>query len=182
VTTWAYLLQTVGVGAVSFLLGYLAGRAARDVHRIAQTVTTQEEVATGMRTSKSRASGSRGHVTQFAIAAVVVLLGVLTVVQGLIQSSATRRISDCNAAFANALADAIDARSASNQSAQDALDELMTTIGRLAATPPANEAEAAQRREESRKAVTDYVTKRAEVKALQQKNPYPPPPRESCPH
>lgn len=180
-TTWTYLLQTVGVGAVSFFLGYLAGRAARDVHRIAETVATKgEPVIPRSRSVTGRVPG-RPHVTQLVIAVIVVALGIITVVQGMIQSSAVRRISDCHAAFANALADAIEARSVGSQQAQDALDELMRTVGGLAAAPPVDEAERQRRSEIARKAVSDYVAKRAEVKALQQKNPYPQPPRESCP-
>jgi len=183
VNGWGYLLQTVCVGAVSFLLGYLAGRIARDVHRIAETVTEQggsmSKTLPRRTVLRQRLHASAG---QFVIAFVVIALGVATVVQGVYQSAATRRIATCNEAYANALADVIEARAKGNQAAQDALDELMTTIGHLAATPPASEAEAAQRREESRRAVTNYVTKRAEIKALQQKNPCPAPPRESCPH
>lgn len=179
---WGYLAQTVCIGAASFLLGYLAGRTARDVHRIAETVAEQggsmAKTFPRRMVLRERVRASAG---QFAVAFVVITLGIATVVQGLYQSAATRRIATCNEAYANALADVIEARSQGSQQAQDALDQLMTTIGRLAATPPAGEADAAQRREESRKAVTDYVTRRAEVKALQQKNPYPQPPRESCP-
>lgn len=174
--TWLYLAQTVGVGSVSFLLGYVAGRAARDVHRIAQSVTTGGEP---MHTRRPRRISANAR--QLTIAIVVVVLGIVTVVQGLIQSANVRRIIDCNAAYANALADAIDARSAGSQQAQDALDELMRTIGALAATQPVDEADVQRRRDASRKAVSDYVTKREEVKALQRNNPYPAPPRESCP-
>lgn len=177
-TGWGYLVQTVSVGAASFLLGYLAGRTARDVHRIAETVTAQGGTMARRAPLRHRIKNSAG---QFTVAFVVIALGVVTAVQGVHQSAATRRIATCNENYANTLADVIVARSQGSQQAQDALDELMSVIGRLAATPPANEAEAAQRREESRKAVTDYVTKRAEVKALQEKNPYPQPPRESCP-
>lgn len=179
---WGYLAQTISVGAASFLLGYLAGRTARDVHRIAQNVTEQGGIMpkTLPRRSLLR-ERFRTNGAQLVIACIVVALGIVTVIQGVYQSAATRRIVNCNEAYANALAAAIDARAQGNQQAQDALDELMTSIGHLAATPPASEAEAAQRREESRQAVTAYVTRRAEVKALQQKNPYPAPPRESCP-
>jgi hypothetical protein len=178
VNGWGYLAQTVGVGAASFLLGYLAGRTARDVHRIAETVTEQGGTVSRRAPLRHRIRTSGG---QFAVAFVVIALGIVTVVQGVYQSAATRRIVTCNETYANTLADVIVARSQGSQQAQDALDDLMSVIGRLAATPPASEAEAIARREESRKAVTEYVAKRAEVKALQEKNPYPQPPRESCP-
>lgn len=183
-TGWLYIVQTVSVGAASFLLGFLAGRLARDVSRIAQTVTVQGGTLPTMpkRSLRRRVEARTGAtIWQLATAVIVIALGVVTVVQSLANSAATRRIATCNEAYANALADVIDARSEGTAQSQNALDQLMTTIGRLAAAPPASDAEAAQRREESRKAITDYVTKRAEVKALQEKNPYPQPPRESCP-
>lgn len=177
-TGWGYLVQTISVGAASFLLGYLAGRTAREVHRIAETVTAQGGTMARRAPLRHRLKRSAG---QFIVAFVVIALGLVTVVQGVYQSSATRRIATCNENYANALADVIVARSQGSQQAQDALDDLMSVIGRLAATPPATEADAVQRREDSRRAVTEYVAKRAEVKALQAKNPYPQPPRESCP-
>jgi len=182
---WLYLVQTVAVGAASFLLGFLAGRMARDVSRIARTVTVQGEtvaVSAGKPTLRERVENRTGAtVAQLAIALVVIALGAVTVVQGIAQSAATRRIATCNENYANALADAIDARSQGSAQAQEALDQLMTTIGRLASTPPADDADTARRAEETRKAITEYVDKRTQVKALQQKNPYPQPPRESCP-
>lgn len=176
---WVYLLQTLGWCAVGFVAGFLAGRAARDMHRIADAVTEGGAVPASRRRrmwDRLKPSG------QFLVALVVVVLGVLTVVQGLIQSAATRRVSQCHAAYANAFADALDARSRASQEAQDALDGLMITIGRLSATPVADEADRARRSEESRKAISDYVTKRAQAKDQQARNPYPPPPRDACPN
>ncbi len=173
-TSWTYLLQTMGWCAAGFLSGFLVGRTARDVNRIADAVT--EGAAVIARPRRRIAFSGR-----IVIAVLVVALGIFTVVQGLIQSAATRRIANCHSAYANQFADALDARSLASQQAQDALDQLMTTIGRLAATPSTSEADTVQRREESRKAIADYVSKRAEAKAAQARNPFPKPPREACP-
>lgn len=172
-----YALQTAGWCLAGFIAGFLVGRTARDVHRIAYAVTTEgEPMAKDIRLRWWDRVNAR-----VVIAVLVVGLGVLTVAQGLVQSAAVRRISECNTAFANQFADALEARSSASQQAQDALDELMTVVGQLGATPPTSEADLASRRETYRKAITGYLAKRAEVKAQQTKNPYPKPPRESCP-
>lgn len=173
-TTFNYLAQTCAVAVVGFVLGYFAGRAARDVHTIASAVTER-----GSEVERTRRKW-RGINSNIVVALVVFTLGILTVVQGLVHGAGIRRIADCHAAYANRLADAIEARSTGSQQAQDALDELMTTFGRLAASPPADAADLARRQEESRTAITNYVAKRAESKAVQRNNPYPPPPREMC--
>lgn len=172
-----YVIQTAGWCAAGFVAGFLAGRAARDVHRIADAVTTKGETMTDV----TRRRWWDRSKTRIVIAAIVVGLGILTVAQGLVQSAAIRRITNCQTTFSNQFADALEARSLASQQAQDALDELMTVVGRLGASPPANPAEAEERRETYRKAITGYLDKRAAVRASQQRNPYPKPPREACP-
>lgn len=177
-TPWVYALQTAGWCLAGFVAGFLVGRTARDVHRIADAVTTEgDHVAENNRRPWWDRINSRVVVAVF-----VVGLGVLTVGQGLAQSAALRRITECNIAFANQFADALEARSVSSQDAQNALDELMTVVGQLGSTPPTSAADLEARRETYRKAITGYLAKRAEAKEQQQKNPFPKPPRESCPH
>lgn len=175
--TLVFALQTLSGCVVGFVVGFLVGRTAHDVHRIASAVTVEEAPMPVHRRTRwwSRVNG------QLVVAVVVVALGVLTVVQGLMQSAATRRITECHSAYANAFADVIDARSQGSQHAQEALDKMMTTMAGLGATPPVDQADLERRREESRKALTEYVRERAELKALQKAHPYPAPPRDACP-
>lgn len=174
---WIYLLQTSVWCAVGFVTGFLVGRAARDVHRIAVAVTEEDLMPANRQRRRMSFSPTR-----VAIALVVIALGVFTVVQGIAQSNATKRIAQCHAAYANAFADALEARSHGSQQAQDALDKLMTTMGQLSATPPADAADLARRREESRLAIAEYIKTRNELKDVQAAHPYPPPPRDACPN
>ncbi|WP_394621311.1 hypothetical protein JNUCC0626_20100 [Lentzea sp. JNUCC 0626] len=173
-TSWLYLLQTIGGCAAGFVAGYLVGRTARDVHRIATVVAEGEPVSPSPR-HRLRPSW------RAAVALVLVVLGLVTVILGLAQSAATRRITECHTVYANNMADALDTRSRGSQQAQDALDALMTSVAALGTSPPVNEADAADRQERARQAITNYVAKRAQAKQLLAQNPYPAPPRTACP-
>ena len=104
---------------------------------------------------------------------MVVLLGVLTVVQGLIQSAATDRLTQCQADYSTGFADALSARAQASTEAQAALDDLMSTVGG-ALTGSAPDRAAVQQ------AIADYLAKREAVKRQQQAHPHPPPPRAVC--
>lgn len=106
------------------------------------------------------------------IAAVLIVLGTATAVQSYAQSEATARLTDCQTAYANGFADALDARSTATAEAQDALDELLGKVATLTPTP--------QGRAEFRDALDDYLDKRAEAKKAQKEHPYPPAPRDVC--
>lgn len=169
-TVLSYLAQSLGWAVVGFLGGFLAGRAARDVHRIASAVDT---AVTGDHTMTKH--GPRARInSQTVIAIVVVLLGVLTVIQGLAQSAATDRLTQCQTNYSNGFADALNARSQSSTDAQEALDDLMSTVGGALQGSAVDRA-AVQR------AIADYLAKRDAVKRQQQAHPYPPPPRATCP-
>jgi hypothetical protein len=176
--SWVYLVQSAVWCAGGFLLGYVAGRTARDVGRIADATTP--EVTPMIPTPVRRWHGIplRG---QTIVGAVVVLLCIAVIVQGYTQSSATERLARCHTEYANAFADALDARSRATQQAQDALDELTATFGALSATPPASEAELGQRQERIRQALSEYLAKRADAKTASREHPFPPPPRAACP-
>jgi hypothetical protein len=175
VTFLPYLAQSLGWAALGFLAGFLAGHAARDVHRIASAVDTAVDTAMTGEHDMPRHTPRRARISgQTVIAVVVVLLGVLTVIQGLVQSAATDRLTQCQANYSNGFADALNARSQSSTDAQEALDDLMSTVGGALQGSAVDRA-AVQR------AITDYLAKRAAVKAQQQAHPYPPPPRATCP-
>jgi len=65
--------------------------------------------------------------------------------------------------------------SAATAAAQNALDELMSTVGQLTTGAASPEV-----REKFRTALQNYLAKRAEAKKRQQNNPYPPSPRDLC--
>ncbi|TDQ01234.1 hypothetical protein [Labedaea rhizosphaerae] len=162
----SYLAQSLGWTAVGFLGGYLAGHAARDVQRIADAVTGEDTMQRKPRIPRIS--------SQTVVAIVVVVLGILTVIQGLVQSAATDRLTQCQADYSNDFADALDARSQASTDAQEALDDLMSTVGGALRGNAVDRA-AVQH------AIADYLAKREAVKRQQQAHPYPPPPRAVCP-
>lgn len=168
----AYLLQSIGWAGAGFLGGVLVGRTARDVHKIAQAVEPDDGAT--MPSDQPAPQRRTRWPSQTVIAIIVVLLGVLTVVQGIVQSQATERLTRCQASYSNAFADALDARSSASSEAQDALDQLATTVG--------NALQGSQdARTRARAAISDYLAKRQALKRQQAAHPYPAPPRAACP-
>lgn len=110
--------------------------------------------------------------TNAVLGTVIVVLGVFTAVQSYVQGEATARLADCQTAYSNGFADALDARSEATAEAQDALDELLTTVAGITPTP--------QGQDTFRDALKDYLDKRAKAKETQAENPYPPAPRDVC--
>lgn len=164
-----YVARSVLLGGCCFVVGFLLGRMTRDTQRIADVITEGEPVD-----SKER---RRRPSYQAAMGIVVIVLGVATAAQGIYQDSATRRIADCTRAYSDGFAAALDARSEASTAAQNALDELMATVGSLTTGPEAGTSEA---RERFRSSLSEYLAKRAEAKKQQQENPYPPAPRDVC--
>lgn len=167
-----YAFRSLLWGVFGLVIGFLLGRMTRDTQRIADAVT-DEESAVPDDPKKSR----RRPSYQAVMGAVVVLLGLVTAVQGLYQDAATRRVADCTRAYSDGFAAALDARSEASTAAQNALDELMSTVGSLTTGPDAGTAET---RDRFRKSLSEYLAKRAEAKKQQQEHPYPPAPRDVC--
>ncbi|MFE0021896.1 hypothetical protein [Amycolatopsis sp. NPDC059021] len=166
---WAYVFESAAWALLGFVGGYLLGRAARDVHRVATAITTEDTVPDDQ-PPRSRLRAPGGHVI---LGLVVVLLGVLTVAQGIVTNNATRRIAECQAAYSNGFADALDARADATADAQTALDELMRAISGYLANPPVPP-------DKVRTAIGDYLAQRAKAESERQQHPYPPPPRDLC--
>lgn len=164
-----YVAQSAVWGACGFVGGFLAGRAAKDVHTLAQTADrgdTVDEQASPPRRRRPRA--------EWVLGIVVLLLAILTVAQGIVESTATRRVVQCQTTYSNAFSDALDARTQASTQAQDALDQLVTAIATVNGTP-------AVRAAAVQKAISDYLATRAHLKQQQAAHPYPPAPRDLCP-
>lgn len=106
---------------------------------------------------------------------VVVLLFLGSAAQAYVTDDRFGDIIACQNGYQAGFADALDARSKATQEAQDALDELMSTVGRLISGGPSQET-----RQQFATALTSYLGKRAEAKKRQQEFPYPPSPRDVC--
>jgi hypothetical protein len=170
--TLLYVAQSAAWAVGGFLGGYLAGRAARDVHQLASAVETGDTTVDPPPPPSRR----RRPRAEWVLGVVVLLLAIVTVVQGLVQSAATRRVVQCQAEYGNAFADALDARTQASAGAQNALDQLVTTIGNTLNGPPSPARAAAVHQ-----AIAEYLATRAKLKQQQQAHPYPPAPRDLCP-
>jgi hypothetical protein len=166
---WIYVTESAGWAVLGFVVGYLVGRAARDVHRVVTAITPEDTVPEPQPPTPRR----RVPTGQFVLGVVVVLLGIITVAQGIVTNSTTRRITECQSAYSNGFADALDARSSASTDAQNALDELMKTMSGYLADAPIPP-------DKVRAAIGDYLHKRAKAETERQQHPYPPPPRDLC--
>jgi len=103
---------------------------------------------------------------------ILVLLGIGTAVQGIVQSKANDRLTNCIATYSNDLADAIEVRSKASIEAQRASDVMWQTIASLPQTD--------EGRAQARKVFEDYIKAREAANRAQAENPYPAPPRAVC--
>lgn len=183
-----YVLESLGWGGAGFIGGVLVGRAAQDVRIIADAVST--DTAAGITAANDTAHlpgdamdqqqpGPRwkrvltGAPTQVMVAVIVVLLGVITVVQGIGQADANRRVNACLSDYANKVAAALDARSGASTETQDSLDRLIQTVGMTLAGNADADRQVHQE-------ITAYLAERAHLKSQQAAHPYPPAPRRVC--
>lgn len=169
--TTTYLLWNVAY----LVAGFVLGRLTRTVDQIAATT-----IITDVRPEGAAVARKRPRIRlrfEHYVAIFLVALGLFTAVQSLHQAQQNRRNVDCIRAYTDFFAEALDARSASNASAQEANDELWATIGKLMT---GGQAGAPQAREKFQAALADFLRKREEAKEQQQRNPYPPPPRDLC--
>lgn len=167
-----YIMESAAWALLGFLGGFVLGRAARDFHRVADAASGTGDAMP----DPERAARRRWRPTyEWTIGIVVLLLTILTVVQGIAQSTETRRLVVCLQDYSNAFADALDARTSASNAAQSALDKLMTAVGHTFTEPPST-----QRAAEVQRAITTYLTTRAALVREQQQHPYPPAPRDVC--
>jgi hypothetical protein len=171
-----YILHALGWSLAGAVVGVLLDRAVLALQQIARTTTKEEPVAEADQPRNRRRFG------RSVVPAVLVVLAIVTAVQSIItartdanQDAETRRVQNCQVAYANGFADALDARAQAQTAAQEALDELMTTVGTLTTGAASPEA-----REKFRAALSDYLAKRETAKRKQKDNPYPPAPRDLC--
>lgn len=168
-TSLTYLAESVPWILGGLVVGYLMGRSTVAVEAIADAVQDEGDAVSNKATTGKR----RMRFTSNGVIAVVLIgLGIATAVQTYVQGEATARLTACQTAYANGFADALDARSKASSDAQDALDELLSTVAAIAPTPNG--------RDQYRAALEEYNAKRTEAKRTQAENPYPPAPRDVC--
>lgn len=161
-----YAAESAAWALAGFVGGFTLGRAVRDSYRQTGAIVTTH--ATGKRSWRPSA--------QWVLGVVVILLAIVTVLQGIVQGAATRHVVECQQQYSDAFSAALDARTNATNTAQNALDQLVTTVGHALSEPPT-----AQRGADVQKAITAYLNSRAALKQQQQQHPYPPAPRDLCP-
>lgn len=167
-TSWTYILQSIPWTFAGVLIGWFMCRATIAVEVIAEVVQDGDE----MPKEPARIPLWRRITSMHLIGALVVILGIMTAVQGYVQNEATQRLTLCTQAYSNGFADAIEERSKATADAQNALDDFLTAVS--SATPTL------EGRELVRKALADYLAKRVSAKKAQAEHPYPAPPRDVC--
>lgn len=162
-----YLIESLPWAIAGFLAGCLATlqvqptpAAPREIH-----MAPPPEVSK----TKRRFRPTLVHL----IGLVVIALTVTSALQSWSQSRANERLTQCLVTYANAIADAIDARSKASAEAQKATVEMWRTVF---GQPQTEEGRAAARR-----VFAEYLTKQEASIQTQQANPYPAAPRDVCP-
>lgn len=168
-TSLLYIVQSVPWIAAGLLVGFFIGRSTAAAQAIIEAVQGEGDDMQNSSPKKKFRITSNG-----VIAAVLIALGIATAVQSYVQSAATARLTECQTAYANGFADALDARSQSSREAQDALDAWMTKVNAIiqAPTPEA--------RDQILQAFKDYLAAREQAKDTQRDHPFPPAPRDVC--
>jgi hypothetical protein len=163
---------------VWFVGGFLGGSLATYLilSKLAQNSGLEQPVAATDPAPKPRRRITALHV----MAAIIVVLTILSAVQSwLAQQANTRltaanaRLSACLVRYANDTADAIEARSKASGEAQVALVQMWSTIFAQPQTDAG--------RAESRRVFEDWLNKAKASIEAQKTNPYPPAPRDVCP-
>lgn len=170
-TSWDYITQSVPWITVGLLVGFFMARSTVAVEQIADAVQHEVESMSG-NDEKTQKSRRTRFTTTHVLGIVLVLLGTFSAVQAMVQSNATNRLTECQLAYADGFADALDARSKAATEAQEAQDELWSTVASLSPTP--------ESREVFRDALNEYLKKRAAAKKAQADHPFPEPPRDVC--
>lgn len=163
----AYIVQSTPWIVAGLLVGFFVGRST-----VAATVIIDAVQGEGDDMRDAAPTKRFRFTSNGVIAALLIVLGTATAVQSYVQSEATARLTECQTAYANGFADALDARSAASVQAQAAQDDLWTKVAALTPTP--------QSRDVFRAALAEYLTKRAAAKKAQAEHPFPDPPRDVC--
>jgi hypothetical protein len=171
--TVIYLILSVPWAAAGFLAGFTAGVKA-DVWSHAMP-TIERPTATPSDNPEDEPSRAPWYRrSQTWIGAAVALVGVVTGIQWYIQGADTKRLVECQNAYASGVADALDARTEAQRSVTEAQDGLWFLINQgLAAPSP-------EIRDQFRAKLDQYVHAREESKKTQAEKPYPAAPREVC--
>lgn len=166
--TVVILLVASNVGCS--LLGFLLGRLTR------ATVAIEQEIEQHMSDEEdSPPPRPKRRITALqVIAGTVAMIGIMTVVMGVITTRNQDRLAGCVVGYSNATADALKASRAAQTEVNDRMDGFMQAVLQAFSSPPA------EGRDLILKSVRDYVAAREEARTVQRQNPLPEAPRDAC--
>jgi hypothetical protein len=160
-----YLIQSLPWAVAGFLAGCLSTLQIRP---------TPDALAPPENTMATAPQKKPRRFTLVHIIGLVVLvLTIFSAIQTQVQSDANDRLTRCLVTYANATADAIDARSKAATEAQKATIAMWRTVFEQPQTDAG--------RAEARRVFAEYLQKQEASIQTQQTNPYPAAPRDVCP-
>ena len=162
-TEWADLSCRLAWSLAGFLLGYLLGRAGREIHEVKEAVVTDTQCPTESR----RRPGVFGFVQTQWFGAILIILAVATVSVSGYTLNKQGRLLDCQTAYNIAYADALKERTMAAGTDRQATRDMVGTIAGIEAVP------AEQRRGVYQSALTKFLTTTANADAQRNRNPLP---------
>lgn len=177
-TSLTYFVESVPWLVVGLIGGFVLGRSTVALSAIADAAQRRDNEGGSMSDVETGSVSKPVKQRRFSLIHVIGLaligLSVFSAIQDNAQDEATARLTECQLAYADGFADALDARSKASLESQEALDAWMTRVNAVIQAP------SPQAAEEIRKAFTEYLEARREAKETQKTNPYPDPPRDVC--
>lgn len=170
-----YIVLSIPWAVAGFLAGFTAGVKANLWSRTMSPAIVERPTETPSRNPEDGPKAVPWYRrSQTWIGGAVAAIGIVTGVTWYSSGQETARLVECQNAYANGAADALEARAKAQQSVTDAQDGLWFLIDRgLTAPTP-------EIRDEFKAKLSDYVHAREEAKKTQATNPYPEAPREVC--
>jgi hypothetical protein len=174
-TFWLVLLVT---NPACVFMGFLFGRVTRAAVEMEEHMIVEDSPPPEL---KSSPDIRRTVVMLRWVCAVVAVIGVGTMVLGVVvtreQAAADARddrLTACITGYSNALADALEQRTAANSAANQAVDTVMQAFADAFNQAPA------EARENLRLAFEKYTEARRQSRSASAQNPLPEAPRDAC--
>jgi hypothetical protein len=178
-----YIVQTIPWSVAGFLLGSWSQSRFNPRSRPMTSPLSEGAVVTAPRTGVDGSDAGPWYKNSRTwIGLAVALIGLVTGIQWFLGGAETRRVADethrlaqCQSAYANGFADALDARTKESTAVADGQDGMWLLFQEALNTAPSPDI-----RERFRVQLDTYFSARAKTKAAQVENPFPPAPRDLC--
>lgn len=179
--TVLYLALSIPWGVAGWLAGFVTGYKAITWSRTMPTLIERPIETPSENVSNEPIEAPWYRRSQTWLGVAVAVIGLVTAVQWYFGGAETRRVAEethrlaqCQAAYANGFADAIDARTKENAAVASGQDALWTLVDKGFTAP------SPELRDEFQRQLRIYLDARAKAREAQIENPYPPAPRDLC--